>query len=101
MSGMALSLGSVGVRRWADPDVRRLFSIPFQVRWFQATALPPKLRDIQDARPFALLRETSDFADAIFTGVRFVPCKRSLQTRSDDGSTDDGRDVARSGGTAG
>jgi len=43
---------------------------------------------------------TSDFAGAIFTGVRLVPCKRSLQTRSDDGSADGGRDVARSGRTA-
>lgn len=34
----------------------------------------------------------------VFTGVRFVPCEGYLQTRSDDGTANRGRGVARSGG---
>lgn len=68
--------------------------------WFDGFRQRRCRRNCETSRTLIHLNScaTSDFDDPMFTGVRFVPCKRSLQTRSDDGTVDGGRDVARSGG---
>lgn len=87
--------GVIGVGRRGTLQTK----FPSSIRQLRATALPMKLWWLTTLR-HSDCSGTSG-SNAIFTGELFVPCKRSLQTRSDDGTANNGRAVVTSGGTAG